>query len=282
MEAVAAKPSKQQLAGQGGVKVWGVYLNDEGCFQPPPESLNELIALTRSVMRKRLLRTSLLQRLVGKWLWYYLMVRPCLSVFGPLFRQCRSQSRWIKLWPSGQQVFRELIAMAPLLQVNPSRPLGRLVATDSSGYGGGVAVAREYSMETFEQLSRFCYYKGRGDLVTPAYHEELGALLEPMEFPAFAWKWKDKSEHITVKEARALFTGFKRAAFHSGSPVGSHHFFLVDNQGVVGSFTRGRSSNPVINSLIQRTAALELITGMTHDIAWVPTRFQPADRASRQ
>ena len=139
-----------------------------------------------------------------------------------------------------------------------------------------------FTVDDYWALAPFVYYKGRPDLTTPTYHEELGRWLSVRPFQTqFKWRWSNPAEHIGVKEARALFSGIRRVVLRSGGRINLRHQFLVDNQGVVGAFTRGRSGNNIINSLITRTASILLATSSTLDFIWVPTRFQPADRASR-
>jgi hypothetical protein len=111
----------------------------------------------------------------------------------------------------------------------------------------------------------------------------LGAAVARLDFRVgFRWHWKDPQEHIGIKEARALSCGQQRVMLRSGAGVGFRHLYLVDNLGDVAAFVRGRCRNPVVNSLIQRHAAMLLATASTADYIWVPTRFQPADRGSRQ
>jgi hypothetical protein len=147
---------------------------------------------------------------------------------------------------------------------------------------GGVVLDKPFTASDYWAFAPFVYYKGRADLGTTTYQEGLGAMLEERKFPtSFQWHWEERGEHIGVKEARAMFSGVRRVLLRSGAKIEQRHLFLQDNQGVAGAFTRGRSTNSTVNSLIQRTSALLLATGSSIDTIWVPTRFQPADRASR-
>jgi hypothetical protein len=282
-EVVATKAEKVTLARQGAsTRVWGVAVDPNGCLRPPPVKLTSLIGLTEAALLVPTLTPRALQRLVGRWLWFALHNRMLLSCFSPLFRQARSRRARLRVWPSSARALRDLIALAPLLVVDPSRRVGQLCATDASDKGGGVVIDRPFTAEDYWELAPLVYYKGRADLLTSEYQERLGGLLRPRRFATqFLWRWKDPSEHIGVKEGRAMFSGLRRVLLRSGAVIGRRHLFLVDNQGVVGAFTRGRSTNSIVNSLIQRTAAALMATASTVDTIWVPTRFQPADRASR-
>ena len=284
VEVCEVKERKKQYAGVGvAVKAWGILVDEHGCLRAPYDSISQLIRQTTPLLAPSVrIRPRALQSIVGKWLWFCLLVRPCLSAFTPLFRQARSHRAFISLWPSTRAVLADLTALAPLLVVDPSRPLGLMVATDASDRGGGVVIGETLSARSLQTLTPWVYYKGRSDLGSPSYQEGLGACLGELDFAGFAWKWQNPSEHITIKEGRALFTGMRRAILRSNTAsLNRRHLYFVDNTGVVGAFTRGRSTNATLNSLIRRTAALEMATGATHDLIWVPTRFQPADRASR-
>ena len=111
---------------------------------------------------------------------------------------------------------------------------------------------------------------------------EMGELVRSFHFETgFGWAWRNPGEHITVKEGRALWVGIQRVVFHSKTSFDARHTFLQDNMGVVGAFSKGRSKQPVLNALIQRTAAVQLTTGGTADWVWCPTAHQPADAPSR-
>lgn len=281
-EVVEAKAEKIKMARAGeAVRIWGIELDENGCFRPPPAKLRALISLTQSACNVGVVSTVGLQRLIGRWLWFVLLHRPMLSGFSPLYRQSRSLRSHVRLWPSSLQALRDLLALAPLLVLDPRRPPGQLCATDSSDRGGGVVLSEGFDSVGYWDLAPYVYYKGREDLSSETYQEGLGRYLETRRFGTqFEWHW-DTAEHIGVTEARALFSGVKRVLLRSGRRIGQRHMFLVDNQGVVGAFTRGRSANTKVNSLIQRTSAACLATASTFDIIWVPTRYQPADRASR-
>ena len=157
-----------------------------------------------------------------------------------------------------------------------------MVATDASSSGGGVAISPPV---TFEQMSGFfpvCYFKGRDDLASADYRQQLETVMSGCVFPSsFGWRWKT-DEHINVREMRALLVGIQRAVCRSRSALDSRHICLVDNTAAVGAFTRGSSRNFVMNSLLRRSASLFLATGGSADGVWVPTDLQPADEPSRR
>lgn len=283
VEITPVKESKIQLAAPGkAVQGWGIELGATGVFQPPPLKLSALVHRTYAVIKAVYLPTKALLSLIGKWLWFALLVRPTLSVFTPLFRQGRSRHFMVRLWPSSVKALRQLISISPLLCVDPARPVGWLVATDSSSRGGGAVFCSNYGGAGLRQAAPLCYYKGRDDLGTAEYRDAVGHLVRSFRFQTgFGWRWRRLGEHITLKEGRALWVGIQRVVFHSKSPCNARHTFLQDNMGVIGAFSKGRSKQPVLNALIQRTAAVQLTTGGSADWLWCPTAHQPADAPSR-
>jgi hypothetical protein len=137
-EVVEAKDEKVQFAEEGrATACWGQENDAEGCIRPIPGKLLTLKRLTRAAVRSERLPTRALQRIVGRWLWHALLHRPLLSCFSPLFRQARSTHASVRLWPSSVRALLDLVALSPLLVVDPARPVGQLCATDASDYGGG-------------------------------------------------------------------------------------------------------------------------------------------------
>ena len=266
------------------VRTWGYELVDGHAFSPPSESLRKLVLQPRSLLIStgRISRAHL-RTLVGRWLWYCLLVRPLLSQFSPLFRQCRSRRRAVKLWPSSASTLGMLCTLSPLLRVSARRSAeGHVFASDASLSGSAVVLSA--GRDCYWDFASLCYYKGREDLHDPAlYTEPLAAAIKKADFGSgFVWQ-HERQEDIGILEARAAFNGLLRVLTRSGGDVCERRLLgLVDNSGVVGAFTKGRSRNVTTNALIGRMSALLLATGSTLDLVWVPTDLQPADEGSRR
>jgi hypothetical protein len=282
VEAVDVKEEKVVRASAGsGTRVWGQFFDKDGCIRPVPSKLAELIQATRACLERVVVPTQILLTLCGKWLWIALLHRLLLASFDPLFKQARSRRSFVHLWPSTIRLLRDLIALSPLMVVDPARRVGQLCASDASDRGGAVVLEPSFQADDYWALSPFVYYKGR-DLLCAQYRAELGLLLGRFPFRSgFEWRWQAHGEHIGVKEMRAMYAGLRRVLLRSGPQLGRRHLFLGDNAGVVASFTRGRSRNSIINGLLRRSSALLLATQSTVDIIWTPTALQPADRRSR-
>ena len=102
------------------------------------------------------------------------------------------------------------------------------------------------------------------------------------------WKWRHvkslkwkHSEHINILEARMfLFTVKWRArAVHYHSRRFLH---LLDSQVGVAVFTKGRSSSRSLNQVLRKTAAALVASDQYFLLAYVGTKENPADEASRR
>jgi hypothetical protein len=125
VEAVKVKAKKYQPALKDqATRIWGYQLDETGCFRPLRARLVELIHFSTAVLQLPVVKPRLLQRLVGKWLWVCLLMRPLLSLMRPLFRQSRFPGYRVRLWPSSRAALQTLVDICPLIAVDPARPVG--------------------------------------------------------------------------------------------------------------------------------------------------------------
>ena len=286
---VPIKEEKFKLAVEGKrAQFWGVELTEEGLVVPQQGKLQQLIDRTRELLGQEYVAVRDLQALTGKWLWQAMLCRLLLSTLNPLFRQCRASSKAVRWWPSSRAALQRLVVLSPLLVVNPARPPGRAAASDSSDRGGAVCLGapldEEAAAEVYWSCASLGYYKGRSDMGSLEYYAAVAEAVERQGFRgAYHWEWKDPSEFIGVKEARAAMSSLERVVLRAGAAaVGRRHWCFVDNQAFVGAFSKGRSANHSINSLLQRAAAWLLATGSTADMIWTPSALEPADFDSRR
>ena len=284
-EPFVVHPDKYQEAVEGKPLVfWGLTLNVDGTITPRWEKVRELVESINAALGRRWVSVAWLQSTVGRLLWPCMLHRGLLSLMDHLFIQARSQRRAVRLWPSTRLALKRLVVLLPLIVIDPARQAGTAVATDSSTYGGAVCLATERSAEVYWDHAHLTYYKGRADLPTPEYHAAVATAVEAHRFKdAFDWRWRDPEEHITPKEARALVLGMERVLLRSGpGAVPSRNLYFNDNQPVVCAFTKGRSSNKTVNSLIRRATCMTLATGSSIDMIWTPTDLMVADEGSRR
>ena len=285
---VPIKEEKFVLAVEGkSALFWGIELTKDGLLVPQQGRLRLLIDRTRELLAREFVSVRDLQALTGKWLWQVMLCRLLLSLFNPLFRQCRASGRAVRWWPSTRTVLQRLIVLSPLLVADPARPPGRAVASDSSDFGGAVCLGARRedaaAADVYWSCATLAYFKGRGDLASAEYYAGVEAAVERQGFSsAYRWCWRDPSEFIGVKEGRAAMSSLERVVLRSGAgALGRRHWCFVDNQAFVGAFSKGRSANHSINSLLQRAAAWLLATGSTADMIWTPSALEPADFDSR-
>jgi hypothetical protein len=209
-------------------------------------------------------------------------VRPLLLQFGPLFKQVRSRRRLIRLWPSTRAVLEVLCDVSPLLRSSARRATGgQAFASDASDTGGCVVVSD--SPSSYWPLAGLSYFKGRSDLHGVGYREDMVAGIAAAGFSNDGFAWPHRfPEQIQHTEARAAVAGFERVLLRGYLPPCERRVLgLVDNMSVVTAFSKGRSRNVVVNSMIGRVSAISLATGSCLDLPWVPTDLQPADKGSR-
>eukprot|EP00435_Cladocopium_sp_Y103_P007924 s2848_g2.t1 len=93
-------------------------------------------------------------------------------------------------------------------------------------------------------------------------------------------KWRDTSEHITVKEGRALVLCLKRLCRSLGNR-NKRHLIFVDNLALALCIPKGRAKNFAMLRISQQVSALSLVGSFSIRLRWVPSEFNPADGPSR-
>ena len=91
------------------------------------------------------------------------------------------------------------------------------------------------------------------------------------------------SKHINIKEMYALYHVLRQ--FCTRYPDGLRRaqvFVHVDNQSVVGGFTRGRATDPATHALLVQLFELQVEHGFMLTLKWIPTASNSvADAISR-
>ena len=93
-------------------------------------------------------------------------------------------------------------------------------------------------------------------------------------------KWDNTSEHITIKEGRALVLCLKRLCRSVGNRD-KRHLILVDNLGLALCISKGRAKNFGMLRIAQQVSALSLVGSFSVRLRWVPSEYNPADGPSR-
>lgn len=123
----------------------------------------------------------------------------------------------------------------------------------------------------------------RVDIDVPALIEPLDHFFENKDNFRLLWsrRWKDVSEHITIKEARVLLSSLKRSS-RVRSLHGHRKLSVSDNLPAVCAFSKGRSGNAKINSLCRHAAAIQFATGIIWHVRHLETKRNVADEPSRR
>ena len=93
-------------------------------------------------------------------------------------------------------------------------------------------------------------------------------------------KWNNTTEHITIKEGRALVLAFRRLC-RAGHSRGKRHLFLCDNLSLVFAANKGRAHSYDMLRITQQLSALSLAGGFSYRVRWIPSEHNTADGPSR-
>lgn len=107
------------------------------------------------------------------------------------------------------------------------------------------------------------------------------SLLEPKD-----WKtvklgmWRHTSEHITIKEGRALVLALRRLA-RSSKHRSRNHVFLLDNLALCFAVHKGRAHAYDMLRIMQQVGSICLAASLGVFPRWIPSEWNVADGPSR-
>lgn len=93
-------------------------------------------------------------------------------------------------------------------------------------------------------------------------------------------RWGNTSEHITIKEGRALVLLYRRLC-RAGHNRAKRHLVFVDNLGLAFAVSKGRASSYALLRVLQQLSALSLAGDFAVRLRWVPSEYNPSDGPSR-
>jgi hypothetical protein len=242
-----------------------------------PAKLWRLTSYTMAMLRLDSCTGYDLRRLVGRWIWACLPVRPALSVLNASFRfmECAGY-RSFSIWRSVRTELVTLVNLAPLLIAQLSAPwFSRVVATDASDVGCGVVASLAAPHAAQARLARLAG-------VPPSEQpdsELLTLATAPVWRTIVSSPWRIP-EHINVLELRSVMVAL-RWALSFPSSVRHRLLVLSDSSVAVGALSKGRSSSPTLLRRLRTVAAMVLASGLALSVAWLPTAANPADGPSR-
>jgi hypothetical protein len=213
------------------------------------------------------------------------------------------------LWSSAAMELSVAVSIAPLLVARLSSPdYPVIVATDASMTGYGVVSFTPYDMDSQLVLPVSAPHLSLQSvqIIRPTHARAtdrqpvLGLELESKESyfdrkststfvsvseadwrKVFAGRWRRSEEHINSLEMRALIMAVRWVLSHRDS-VGSRLSVLCDSMVVIGAVRKGRSSSQPLLRRLRALSSLVLSSGLSIDIEYVPSEFNPADECSRQ
>jgi hypothetical protein len=260
------------------LRVLGVWMDfTRGVVHPVPSKWADLYRQIPLVAgSSRPVPRHVLESLLGKLVWGCLIRRPLLSVFANTYRQLQQiiVAGPARLWGSVRAELMTMWALLPAMVAAFADYGPFVVASDATGSIDGVAgvgVAYSRSLDVPSAVAV-------GKVVEPA----------PAWWPAATWKWAVSSSFnsrapVHSNEMVALLVAAKVAVSHAPESAASRLLCLVDNQVVVGSVNKGRSSSSSLNLLLRRWCAFLLHTGMpTPRAIYIHTSLNPADAPSRR
>ena len=98
---------------------------------------------------------------------------------------------------------------------------------------------------------------------------------------ARAGAWRFPLRHITLGEIRASLLAGEHAASRPEQCHKVRTIFLGDNQASLGALSKGRSSNPLMNSHCRKWLALAVVSGLFPVWVYIRSKANPSDAASR-
>ena len=253
-------------------------------------------------------RTKVLQGLLGSIVWALLLRRCLLSILQRTFVEVARapDDGWLRLSPALKRELRAVRDLLPLVEADLSRKvLPFTMAQDAEGasvtdafqlggWGLGMAVPdpEEIVQLSLEHLARGVpkLHNFEGAVALRQVGKARGFYSDfsiPTTWTDGSVRWYDLlarahsyrcSIHIYEGQVllRSLELVCKRPAFRNAFLL-----CLEDNQVVCGAFARGRSSRNDLNRLCRRKASLEIASGISLLAVWCSTGRMPMDKLSR-
>ena len=245
------------------------------------------------------------ERIVGRWVWAMLLIRPSLSVFSAVYRFIQAaKKRPRPLWKVARTELLVAVGLAPLLFCSLRQPVAPvLIATDASTTGLGVtalplpfsaAIAAGVHHSACPSVHLGAPPALDANLIRKAHPPASQALefsaapsLRPHLLPATPWRavishrWRFGGSHINELEMRAFYAGL-RWAMSRPTFRGRRVCFALDSMVSLGALRKGRSSSFPLLRVCRLVAAWLLALGSTLSLAYVPSELNPADGLSRR
>ena len=295
----------------------GVIDGDKGQVRPTSKRVWQVI-YAFEMAAATVVSPKTIQRLLGHSMVICVLNRSGMSVFRKLYDFAASNAEPRRLHPSESDECWNFVGLAPLLIADIRREWSEFITcTDASPFGFGICeqhsnstVVRRHAR--WNERWRFrrlpaSQWKPRersegwdtlNDVRTVVGGTELDDDLDNYvaddDFPEIPddlllpskWytvkmgKWKYTTEHITLKEAKALLIAIRRLS-RSKLNRNKRHLILLDNLALVFAVGKGRAHSFELLRVLQRIAAVCLSCNITIRPRWVRSEVNVADAPSR-
>lgn len=302
--------SKDIIADQAeSAEALGLTWWRSGCLTPKPAVIVKILRQTTRFIGTRFGSPNGMRRLLGLWIWIFLLRRPLLSVFQDVFTFSRrdrpSASQRI---PDGALVeLNVALDLLPLAFADLRRPLScKLFASDASLRGAGVVYTQRDDMKDFltrisETRSRKGWPRtlrlhgldaGAHDLdlnelcddqldARMTVSDDFESALASCSFKvAISTPWRFRNTLIDELELQASLLAVRRMV-KDPSLHGTRVPHLLDSTVGLGALAKGRSGIPRLNTVCRKIASFLLPVNLFLLAHWVPSRLNPADDPSR-
>ena len=259
-----------------------------------------------------------MQRLLGHAMVACVINRLGMSIFRKLYDFIASDTHPRKLHPSEREECLVFAGIVPLLVADIRKPFAdTITCTDASPYGYGICESQSTATSChlhgrwlerwrFKRLpadqwkprERSTGWDVLGDIRTVTGvaddDDNLDQYIENDDFPEIPdkllepskWntvklgKWRDCSDHITIKEARALLLAVRRLS-RSKHNRHKRHLVLLDNLSLCFAVAKGRAHSFDLLRVLQKISAVCLATGLVLRTRWIRSEINVADGPSR-
>jgi hypothetical protein len=220
---------------------------------------------------------TVLNSLLGKLVWPFLLKRPLLAVLGSVFafvRKVEEKGPQV-LWPSVRQELFAAWSLLPFVFADFATMDSLVVASDATGVdasgqaGFGVTYSTSFPVEKLLDS------------------EDGWSHVESAERMGVTWKVAvqgsaPSTQHVNIQEMLALMLAGRVVERHGGRARERVPLMLVDNKTVIGAVSKGRSGSWRLNVLLRKWTAFLLVRGWClPELRYVPSERNPADKPSR-
>ena len=309
------KKSKCILPTSLSVTMIGVSISATGIVSLPIDRMHILLNATMYVISSRHATGKLLASIVGSWTWCMLLRRFSLCIFRHVYRfiSCAGDKDYM-LWPCVIEELLSIMSIVPLLRADMSCVFfDKVLATDASTTGAGMSVTSindhvfsslfpltglhvhdlaflSSSTSTKPSSNLFSLSTATSMLQQPHIQDRVSStsilsstvdayntILSTYWYDVFSFPWL-RTAHINMLELNTVHTAIRWLLSHPYS-ISVRTILCIDNAASYYALRKGRSTK--LLSTLRKIAALILVSGLSLSLLWVPSKVNPADKASR-